>query len=404
MSWHAVLRVGALAGLAVTLLAMSMVAAPGPIAAQDEEDGVSSLETRGWRTDFSVASVLLEEIVPGGPPRDGIPSIDAPRFESIEMARTWLAGKAPVIALEIDGHARAYPLAILSWHEIVNDSLGGVPVVVTFCPLCNTALVFERTLDGRDLEFGTTGNLRFSDLVMYDRQTESWWQQATGHAIVGELTGSRLRFLAAQLIGLDQFAAAWPDGDVLGRDTGYDRRYGDNPYTGFDSIDSRPFSSAGGDIDGIAPKERVVSVGEGSDGIAFPHSWLRTVGVAEAAVDGEPIVVFWAPLGDAGPGAVSIAVRDIGSTGVFSPMVDGRQLTFVRAGGEGGPITDVETGSTWTVTGHAIDGPLLGAALRPVVHADHFWFAWAAFVPDTRIWTPPDEGPRKGPATRSAGG
>ncbi len=130
------------------------------------------VSTSGWRTDFTKASVDLGDFRGGGPPKDGIPAVDAPAFESIEAARAWLTDQSPVVSLEVDGAARAYPLAILMWHEIVNDTLGGVPVVVTFCPLCNTALVFERTLDGTTHDFGTTGNLRYSDLVMYDRQTE----------------------------------------------------------------------------------------------------------------------------------------------------------------------------------------------------------------------------------------
>jgi hypothetical protein len=147
--------------------------------------------TAGWRTDFTKASVDLGEFLARGPPKDGIPAIDTPRYESVAHARLWLSDRSPVISIAIGDVARAYPLAILIWHEIANDTLAGRPVVVTFCPLCNTALVFDRELDGVVHDFGTTGNLRYSDLVMYDRQTESWWQQATGEAIVGELTGAR---------------------------------------------------------------------------------------------------------------------------------------------------------------------------------------------------------------------
>jgi len=198
-------------------------------------------EVTDWATDFTRASIPLAQLQSGGPPKDGIPPVDRPVFESIEAARGWLIGTAPVIALEVEGEARAYPLAILLWHEIVNDTLGGVPVVVTFCPLCNTALVFERTLDGLVYDFGTTGKLRFSDLVMYDRQTQSWWQQAVGEAIVGTLTGAKLTFLPAQIVSMDTFASTWPEGDVLSRDTGDPRPYGRNPYPGYDTPDERPF-------------------------------------------------------------------------------------------------------------------------------------------------------------------
>jgi hypothetical protein len=346
-----------------------------------------SVSTGGWRTDFTKASVDLGEFVGGGPPKDGIPAIDDPQYESIAEARRWLSDQSPVIALVVDEDARAYPLAILMWHEIANDKLGGIPVVVTFCPLCNTALVFERELDGVVHDFGTTGNLRFSDLVMYDRRTETWWQQATGEAIVGELTGSKLTFLPAQIVSLADFEAAYPDGDVLSRETGFTRDYGRNPYLGYDAVDQHPFLFEGV-IDGrLPPKERVVTVGEGTEAVAFPYSELRKIGVATATVGGDEVVVFWTPgTASALDGPNIDEGADIGATGVFRPVLDDRRLTFLRAGGEDAPIRDRETGSTWSIAGIAIDGELEGSRLEPVAHGDHFWFAWAAFAPETTIW------------------
>lgn len=134
--------------------------APGPTRAPSADPSRLRVSTSGWKTDFSKASVDLGEFLGGGPPKDGIPAIDAPKHESIDDARDWLEGRSPVISLEVGGEARAYPLAVLIWHEIANDTLGGVPIVVTFCPMCNTALVFERELDGVVHDFGTTGNLR----------------------------------------------------------------------------------------------------------------------------------------------------------------------------------------------------------------------------------------------------
>ncbi|MCI0634313.1 MAG: DUF3179 domain-containing protein, partial [Actinobacteria bacterium] len=254
--------------------------------------------------------------------------------------------------------------------------------------LCNTALVFEREVDGVVHDFGTTGNLRFSDLVMYDRQTESWWQQATGEAIVGERTGSRLTFLPAQIVSLADFESTHPTGDVLSRETGYFRDYGRNPYVGYDTVDQNPFLFDG-ELDGrLPPKERVVTVGEGSGGTAFPYSELRKVGVAEGTLDDGAIVVFWMPGTASALGGPNIdESEDIGATGVFRPEVDGRRLTFSRDGDEGGSIRDAETGSTWSVLGIATVGELTGSRLEPVVHGDHFWFAWAAFSPETTIWT-----------------
>jgi hypothetical protein len=362
--------------------------AASPRTARPADPSRLRVSTAGWKTDFTKASVDLGEFLGGGPPKDGIPAVDQPEYESIADARRWLTDKSPVIALQIGEAARAYPLAILMWHEIANDTLGDAAVVVTFCPLCNTALVFERELDGVVHDFGTTGNLRFSDLVMYDRQTESWWQQATGEAIVGKLTGKRLTFLPAQIVSLADFEAAYPDGDVLSRDTGFDRNYGSNPYIGYDTVDQDPFLFDGV-LDGrLPPKERVVTVGEGARAVAFPYSELRKVGVASAEAEGAEIVVFWVP------GTASALDEpniddgtDVGATGVFRTTIDGRPLTFGRDGGEDAPIRDRETGSTWSVAGVATAGELEGSRLDQIAHADHFWFAWAAFSPETTIWT-----------------
>jgi hypothetical protein len=360
----------------------------GPTGLPSADPSRLRVSTAGWRTDFSKASVDLAEFLGGGPPKDGIPAIDEPRYESIIDARGWLEDRSPVISLSVGGEARAYPLAILMWHEIANDTLGGMPVVVTFCPLCNTALVFERELDGIVHDFGTTGNLRFSDLVMYDRQTESWWQQATGEAVVGELTGKRLTFLPAQIVSLADFEAAHPDSDVLSRETGFNRDYGRNPYVGYDTVDQNPFLFDGV-LDGrLPPKERVVAVAQDGEAVAFPYSELQKVGVASATVDGEELVVLWAPGTASALGGPNIdESEDIGATGVFRPEVEGRQLTFARDGGKEAPIRDRETGSTWSVAGVAIDGELKDSRLEPVMHGDHFWFAWAAFSPETTIWT-----------------
>ncbi|MCI0635800.1 MAG: DUF3179 domain-containing protein, partial [Actinobacteria bacterium] len=132
-----------------------------------------------WKTDFSKSSVPLDEFESGGPQKDGIPAIDKPRFLHVRDV-DFLEDREPVIAVSADGVTHGYPIQVLIWHEIVNAQLGEVPVAVTFCPLCNTAIAFDRRVDGRVFDFGTTGKLRHSDLVMYDRQTESWWQQFGG--------------------------------------------------------------------------------------------------------------------------------------------------------------------------------------------------------------------------------
>jgi hypothetical protein len=204
------------------------------------------------------------------------------------------------------------------------------------------------------------------------------------------LTDRKLTFLPAQVVSLADFSEAHPAGDVLSRDTGIDRDYGRNPYPGYDRADERPFLFSG-EIDGrLAPKERVVTVDLDGSPIAVPYAALERDGVIELAGAPEPVVVFWAPGTAAALDAGEIdAGRDAGATGVFVATAGGRTLTFSRQGGRDGTIVDAETESTWSVTGRATAGPLAGSQLRPVVHGDHFWFAWAAFEPDTTIWSAP---------------
>jgi hypothetical protein len=217
------------------------------------------------RTDFSRHTVPFTEIRSGGPRKDGIPSIDAPQFVRLQQGKPtgWssaLGDTEPVITLSIGNDARAYPLRVLIWHEIANDTVGGTPVAITYCPLCNAALVFERVVDSRVLDFGTTGKLRHSDLVMYDRQTESWWQQFTGEGIVGAMTGQRLRLIPSRLESFDRFRQRLPDGQVLVPNNPNARNYGRNPYVGHDATGQNPFLYDGSLPDGIEPMERVVAV------------------------------------------------------------------------------------------------------------------------------------------------
>jgi hypothetical protein len=354
--------------------------------AVDDRPAQLRMVTANWNTDWTRRSVELDEIISGGPPRDGIPSIDDPRFVTPAEAGGWLAGKEPVIALEVGSDARAYPLQILTWHEIVNDTVGDVPVAVTFCPLCNSAVALDRRLDGQVLEFGTSGLLRNSDLVMYDRSTESLWQQFTGEAIVGELTGAQLAFLAASIVSFAEFEAAHPDGRVLSRDTGFNRRYGENPYVGYDSIDQTPFLFRD-PVDGRLPAmERVVSVELSDVAVAYPYNVLQEEHVVNDRRGNQDLVVFHVPGTASALGAAVIAVgEDVGATGVFDPTLDGQKLTFRW---EGDQIVDEETGSRWNVLGQSVDGALAGRELAPIVHGNPFWFSWAAFKPDTVIYEP----------------
>ena len=340
--------------------------------------------TAAWNTNWNRHTIEYDELLSGGPPRDGIPSIDEPRFIPVEEAAGWLTGNEPVIALDIAGDARAYPLQIMTWHEIVNDVMGDVPVLVTFCPLCNAAITFDRRLGDEVYEFGTSGLLRNSDLVMYDRTTESLWQQLTGEAIVGDMVGQRLAFLTSSIVSFADFSQAYPGGGVLSRDTGFSRSYGRNPYAGYDTIGQSPFLFDG-ELDGRLPAmERVVTVSLDGLDVAYPLSVLSEVHVIDDTQDGVDLVVWHLPGTSSALGASTIADgNDVGATGVFDPNLDGRMLSFEF---QDNAFVDQETGSIWNVLGQTIDGPLAGQSLTPIVHGNHFWFAWAAFRPDTIVY------------------
>jgi hypothetical protein len=298
----------------------------------------------GWsaewpRTDFTRSGVDLAEIMSGGPPRDGIPAIDAPSFAPV--AEVDLPGNEPVIGLTLEGESRAYPMRILMWHEIVNDEIQGRPVAVTWCPLCNTGIVFDRRLGDRVLDFGTTGKLRNSDLVMYDRQTESWWQQFTGEAIVGELTGSTLTMLPARLESFADFKARAPEGKVLVPPAPGARSYGRNPYVSYDSSRA-PFLYRGELPEGIAPLARVVRVGD--------RAWSLELVRRRGRIESGGLVLTWSPGQSSALDAPWIAEGlDVGSVLVEERAADG--------------------------------------TLRDAVYSVDFAFAFHAFYPESRIVT-----------------
>ncbi|MCP4167833.1 MAG: DUF3179 domain-containing protein [Chloroflexi bacterium] len=274
--------------------------------------------TSSWDTDWNRHTIAYDEILSGGPPRDGIPSIDNPTFVELDAATSWLAENEPVIALEINGEARAYPIQILTWHEIVNDSVGDVPVAVTFCPLCNSAITFDRRFQDQVFEFGTSGLLRNSDLIMYDRTTESLWQQFTGEGVVGELAGEMLTFIPTSLISFADFRDAYPEGTVLSQDTGFGRSYGQNPYAGYDDINQSPFLFDG-DSDGrLRPMERVVTVSLADADVAHPLTTLTESGVIH---DEESVT------GDKGSGMTEFVLFPPGNGVRIKRDTDGREVS-----------------------------------------------------------------------------
>jgi hypothetical protein len=244
--------------------------------------------------------------------------------------------------------------------------------------------VFRRTVDGKVLDFGTTGLLRFSNLVMYDRQTESWWQEFNGEAIVGEMAGKRLELLPLSIVSWQEFKATFPQGKVLSRETGHRRPYGANPYTFYDSA-SDPFLYDGPDDGRLPALERVVAVDMGTESLTVPYSVLEKELIVHYTLAGQDLVVFFKKGTASTLDRPDIADgRDVGAVGVFDPYVDGKKLTF-RFSGDG--IVDDQTGSLWSLLGKAEAGPLGGKELRPLVHrAAQFWFSWVVFKPDTIIY------------------
>jgi len=359
-------------------LAAALIFAPGAALAQSAED------RREWpRTDFSRRTVELAEIESGGPPKDGIPAIDRPRFVGARAALAWLKPREPVIVLRLGSEARAYPIQVLMFHEIVNDTVAGIPVAVTFCPLCNASMVFERRVAGRVLDFGTTGRLRFSDLVMYDRQTESWWQQFTGKGIVGHHAGTTLVLVPSAIVAFEDFYAAHPTGLVLSRETGHARPYGRNPYAGYDRIDRGPFLLSSAADRRLPPMERVLSVSVAGKHRIYPLTLLEKHAVSNRELAGVPYVVL------AKPGMASPldkpridAGRPIPAATAFDRRLQGRTLEFTRRGAH---TLDTATGSEWNLLGEVIAGPLKGRRLAQLESGVHFAFAWLAFNPASEI-------------------
>ena len=335
---------------------------------------------------FPEPLVPLSEIISGGPPPDGIPPIDSPAFLGVGDNRDILDPAESVVALEINGDARAYPIRAMIWHEIVNDTVGGVPVTVTYCPLCNSAVTYRREINGVETTFGTSGRLFASALVMYDRATESLWTHFDGKAIVGVLTGTQLEAIGSPLMAWGDFTTAYPEGQILDwTATGFNRDYGRNPYEGYDDDTTQPFLFRGALDDRGLAKQRVVGIALGDEAVAYDLNALAD-GEASArnvVVADQDLVIFWkAGQASALDDGILENGRDVGSVGVFSRIVGGQSLTFAA---EGDRFVDDETGSFWLISGEAVSGPLEGSRLERVGHLDTFWFSWSTYQPDTSL-------------------
>ena len=335
---------------------------------------------------FPNALVDRTEIVPGGPPPDGIRSIDDPVFAPIDEVDDLESNEA-VLVFEHGDDTRIYPIRIMIWHEIVNDVVGGAPITVTYCPLCNSAIAFVRTVKDRVLDFGTSGHLYRSGMVMYDRQTESLWTHFDGLAVVGAAIGTQLERLPIATVSWSQATEAHPDAWVLRSDPDDPKPYGTNRYAGYDQRDQPLPGWFTTDIpEPVPPMTRVVGIRTGEGELAIPTDLLAERGVVTSSISNQEFAVFF-ERGTASPLQRRDVADgdDIGSSGVFDTQVDGRRLTFRS---ESGVVTDLETRSVWNIRGRAIVGPLVGIELGELEHLDTFWFAWVANHPDTAVVVP----------------
>lgn len=344
--------------------------------------GEASISPDAWRTDFSRVTADLSDavVVAGG--RGAIPVITEPRYETTEQADAWISDNEPVLAAFAGDEARAYPIRLLLLHEAVNDWLGGSPLLVTYCPRCNSAAVFERNAGTLTLEFGAASALRSENRVLFDETTESWWQQATGKAIAGEFAGLRLRPAESALISWGDFKRAHPGGTVLSQTSGFDLDYEFNPYFNIDFTQPPPST---GEIDPRLPlRARVIGLVSDDDALAVPFSDLFFSGIVNVRIDGAPVAVFW-QRGTSSPlSSADVAQgRDVGAAVAFDARSGDRTLTFRS---ERGVFTDEQTGSTWSITGEALDGPLAGSRLNVFPHVNSFWSCWSAFRPATAVY------------------
>lgn len=363
--------VGAVAAIIVVFFAYGnpdTENASGTIPAPDGPGGAGTAGTGIMVTDGEKHLVPLDKIVGGGPPPDGIPSVDDPAFAAAQDAG-FVSDSDLVIGLSINGDARAYPLFILVWHEIVNDRVGGVPVAVTYCPLCFTSQVFERVLDGEEAEFGTSGKLYNSNLVMYDRLTGTYWSQALGAAIKGELTGSMLETIPFDVISWGDWRRLYPDTVVMTTDTGHPRPYGADPYGGY-YTDSSIMFPVENDDQRMHPKEIILGFGIGGAYKAYRQSDIEAAGAINDRIGDREVLL--------------VSFHD-GNSRAFERTAGGQILSFESTGES---LTDSQTGSRWNYEGLAVSGSLEGRQLERLAFSPGFWFEWVAFHPDTEVYEP----------------
>lgn len=313
-------------------------------------------------------SAYTENLVSGNSPPDGIPPIDQPQFVSVEQADTFLVAEEPVFIVTVNGETKIYPQQILVWHEVVNDSVGGKNVSVSYSPLTGTVVGYQSQSDEVSTDFGTSGYILNSNIVLYDRETGSLWPQIFGTAITGEARGSGVEMFPVAWSSWGDAKAAYPDAEVLSKNTGHVRSYGFDPYgsyigegTYYDS--GRVFFPLMHEDDRLSPKEVVVGV-KGSGQVAVLKEKIRQDGAVHSVVGKVPIVAFWDDV--------------LNTARIYSRDLDGEVLEFVQSGQN---FVD-QNGDTWASDGTQRGGE---SELNWIPSFDSMWFAWSAFYPDSGL-------------------
>lgn len=350
----------------------------------DDRSFALKQHTFSWKTNWKKHSINYNELLSGGPPRDGIPAIDSPKFETTKQASSWIKDNEPLIFIKINNKTKAYPLQVLIWHEIVNDTLAHKKITVTFCPLCNASIVFDRELKGKTYDFGTSGLLRNSDLVMYDRQTQSLWQQFTGKAIVGDMLDFELKQINSSVVSFNDIKKSYPNTLILSKNTGYKRDYGRNPYRGYDNINQSPFMMKTPTDPRLPPMRRVATVSLNDKDKAYSYKTLRNKKVINDKFENKKLVLFYKDEIVSALDKRKISnSKDVGSVVVYDRVLKNKTYSFYF---KDGFYYDMQTNSKWNIFGQAIKGKLRGEELNTITHGSHFWFAWAVFKPNTIIY------------------
>ncbi len=346
-----------------------------------------------WNTDTTLTNIDLSEVMVVLP-RGSFVVLNNPKFISKDEGLKSFISKEPVLSVDINGIAKAYPLNMLSIHEIANDTLSGIPILATFCPLCNAGIVFDRRLKhkGKEylLDFEVSGMLRKSDMVMADKQTETWWQQLEGKGIVGTLEGAELSVIPSLVISVEEFFNRYPNGKILSKNTGIpnaEESYGINFYKNYDDPNNKPYDRffSPDEVDPRLPAmERIVDIRSSGEFKVYPFSAVKKNGVINDQFNGKNVVLFYQP------GTISVLdekeiknSKDVGMVTVFKPYVDGKLLKFKKIGDK---FIDENTNSVWDITGRCIEGKLASKELEIEPHGNHFAFAWLAFHPETKIY------------------